>query len=924
MAIIIPDIKREYIYLEATEADKDKQFEQCRTDNKEAAWAGIGTGELDSEYQPSPVKEPDYYMEYCSSDDYDYLKDYRLVWGYGIGIIEQDVICSLITGEHLAEGTEACDTYVTQNADGENIDWKRGIWLKFSGNRNISPGKIGEVILPERIISLKDLCTVLTPKDEVVVEGFNTNNIINMDNMFGKESYFDYRYYIISDFNFDSAKTLNYAFKRVHFVNFPYNINNKNLGGKSLFESAICDNEVTEVNMKLYSRMFYSSGIIINDDFIFNDTDTDITLAFAYSTIDNFPIINFSNATNANNGLFSDIRIINNTTDKTLNLTTYINPERDSTNNHFLSSNNKIILHIISPINEVINYGRALIELSNSTIIFDTIFIYNKFKLYNNFGIYDTNSDNCTIFSIRCQNITCIGTINGTLIGKLNYNNRKTFNDNSNIKIIQDDLNYSDLKKITTDDYIILPFFMLYNNRNNYYNENIKINLNIFDFGDSQIIGNLFYYPNYGRNINTIEGNIDITVNIDKPIIIIGRYFNSITINNTSEDNILIYNKNIVNLAEDLYDYIFNVNTENDIEQYGHCYWINTNNDILSYNNNIIKINKCNTLHFHGSDYLYFENISIYMYDCTKLSIDYDNVNTSFRGNIYLLSNLKLQIESKNHYDNTIINYGNITFLNIEDKNKTVMFPILYNTVNKYYCMYWGKFMDYPLSVLLNSNRVIFSNPYECTYINDVDENNININILGFDNDGINLDLSEFTLNIDSLDNVTSVSYDTNFIGKYMIDDSIVSNLKINNINILNVYRNGADGFRLNNIESNNLNINLNNNDNTFSLLIGDLMNLTKLTISDFNGYITTYLEHKTNIENLLFSNVRLYNTDLKSLDKLTQESINSIVNSSNYRSGYTLIINTIPFQYITDEQKQALVTAGVTLVEYIPTETTE
>lgn len=750
MAIIIPDIKREYIYLEATEADKDTQFEQCMADNKEAAWAGIGTGELDSEYQPSPIKEPDYYMEYCSSDDYDYLKDYRLIWGYGIGIIEQDVICSLITGEHLAEGTEACDIYTTENANGENINWKRGIWLKFSGNRNISPARIREVILPERIISLKDLCTILTSKDEVVVEGFNTNNIINMDNMFGKESYFDYRYYIISDFNFDNAKTLNYAFKRAHFVNFPYNINNKNIGGKSLFESAICDNEVTEVNMKLYSKMFFSSGIIINDNFIFNDTDADITFAFAYSTIDNFPIINFSNATNANNGLFSDIRIINNTTDKTLNLTTYINPERDSTNNYFLSSDDEITLHIISPINEVINYGIALIKLSNSTIIFDTIFIYNKFKLYNNFGSYDGNDDNCTIFSMDCQNITCIGTINGTLIGRLNYYNNKMFNDNSNIKIIQDDLNYSDLKKITTDDYIILPFFMLYKNRNNYDNEDIKINLNIFDFRDSQIIGNLFYYPNYGRNINTIEGNIDITVNIDKPIIIIGRYFNSIMINNTSEDNILIYNKNIVNLAEDLYDYILKVNTENDIEQYGHCYWINTNNDILSYNNNTIKIKKCNTLHFHGSDDLYFQNISIYMYDCTKLSIDYNNVNTFFRGDIYLLSNLKLQIESKNHYDYTTINYGNIRFLNIEDENETVMFPILYNTTNKYYCMYYGKFIDYPLSVLFNSTPAVFSNPYECTYINDVDENNINIDTLGFNNRGINLDLSEFTLNIDS------------------------------------------------------------------------------------------------------------------------------------------------------------------------------
>ena len=522
-----------------------------------------------------------------------------------------------------------------------------------------------------------------------------------------------------------------------------------------------------------------------------------------------------------------------------------------------------------------------------------------------------------------CRNITCIGTINGTLIGRLNYNNYKMFNDNSNIKIIQDDLNYSDLKKITINDYIILPFFMLYDN-GRYYDDNIKINLNIFDFEDSQIIGNLFYTYSRGFIINTIEGNIDITVNIDKPIIIIGRYFNSITVNNISEDNILIYNKNIVNLAEDLYDYILKVNTENDIEQYGHCYWIDTNNDILSYNCSTIKINKCNILHFHGNDYSSFDNISIYIYDCTKLSIDYNNVNAFFRGNIYLLSNLKLQIESKNHYNYTTINYGNITFLNIEDENETVMFPILDNTVNKYYCMYYGKFIDYPLSVLLNSNRVIFSNPYECTYINDIDETNININTLGFNNNGINLDLSEFTLNIDSLQNVNDGAYNITFIGKSMIDDSIISNLKINNINILNISANGTNGFRLNNIESDNLNINFNNNDDSFLLLIGDLMNLTKITISDFNGYITTYLEHKTNIENLLFSNVRLYNTDLKSLDKLTQESINSIVNSSNYRSGYTLTINTIPFQYITDEQKQALVTAGVTLVEYIPTETTE
>ena len=155
MDIIIPDITREYIYLEATEADKDKQFEQCKADNKEAAWAGIGTRELDSEYQPSPIKEPDYYMEYCSSDDYDYLKDYRLIWGHNIGIIEQDVICSLSTGEHLVEGKDACDTYATENVDGENINWKRGIWLKFSGNRNVK-----KLYYPKELLVLK-ICVLL-------------------------------------------------------------------------------------------------------------------------------------------------------------------------------------------------------------------------------------------------------------------------------------------------------------------------------------------------------------------------------------------------------------------------------------------------------------------------------------------------------------------------------------------------------------------------------------------------------------------------------------------------------------------------------------------------------------------------------------------------------------------------------------------
>lgn len=190
--VVIPEIKHEYIRQVDTETTKDSWFDECIADNKEAAWAGIGTSENDSQYQPAPNVEPDYYMQYCSSDDYDYLKDYRLIWGYGIGIIEQDVICSLSTGEHLAEGKDACDTYATENAAGENTDWKRGTWIKFSGNRNVSPTRIGEVILPERVISLKDLCVALN-LDSITECDFylpieTNDSILNITNLCGQKS----------------------------------------------------------------------------------------------------------------------------------------------------------------------------------------------------------------------------------------------------------------------------------------------------------------------------------------------------------------------------------------------------------------------------------------------------------------------------------------------------------------------------------------------------------------------------------------------------------------------------------------------------------------------------------------------------------------------------------------------------------------
>ena len=923
MALTLPELKHEYIFQLDTEETKNSVFDQCREEAKEAAYSTFGTNQNDAEYQPSPIKDPDYMMDYCTSDGHDYLKDYRLIWGYGIGIIEQDVICSLTTGEHLAEGTEACDTYEAENAAGENTDWKRGTWIKFSGNRNVSPTRIREVVLPDYIISLKDLCVALTSTDEVVVEGFNTNNIINMDNMFGKESSSNYRYYIISDFNFDSAKTLNYAFKCAHFVNFPYDINNRNIGGISLFERVRIDNDVTEVNMKLYSNMFYNFYPPINNKFVFEDCDKDISFAFCYANIDDFPIINFTNVTYSCNQLFYRITVLNPDNIKTLNLSSYVNPER-SFDDYFIQSSDSINIRITFPNVEIINKGAPFISLSDSTIIFDNILIYNKIKPNTRISGFESNANIITFFSFNCTNITCIGTINGAAIGRINSElYGKLFTDSSKIKIIQDDLTYNDLKEFINynNDFDVMPLFFLYNNYSQHDNT-VNFNIDVLDFSESQIIGNLFYSYNYRyTNVNITNDSIDIVVDINKPILILGRYFKNITINNTSIDNILIGGNNNINLYYDLYDYVLKVNTENIVELYSDCYYIDTNNDVLSYNN-FFKINKANNINYNTLYRYDHTDSNITIRNCNKFIINYSDTDI-MSGIINIPSNFKLNIEV-NPYLSNLIKYGNVTFLNIDNENDTVSFPNLTNVTDEYTLRYYGRFIDYPLSVLLNSELVYFANPYNCTYINDITETEINIHELAYSNYGINIDLSNFNINIEYT-NIKGTYND--LLGSSMID-TISPNLKVNNITFLDYDYSGSGTAKLylQYIESNNLIINFDINRYCY-LYLYDLPNLHKFTINNFYGSIyANNFNYQNNINVLLLGNNNIIDDflNLSAFDKLTQESINSIVTPSNYRSGATLTINTIPFQYITEEQKQALTNAGVTLVEYIPTETTE
>lgn len=71
MNIDVNPFKSEYVHYTDTEEHKDELIQQAVDDGKEACYVGYGTGELNSDYQPSPIKDSDYYMRYCNSDDYD-------------------------------------------------------------------------------------------------------------------------------------------------------------------------------------------------------------------------------------------------------------------------------------------------------------------------------------------------------------------------------------------------------------------------------------------------------------------------------------------------------------------------------------------------------------------------------------------------------------------------------------------------------------------------------------------------------------------------------------------------------------------------------------------------------------------------------------------------------------------------------------
>ena len=327
MEINVPTLHHDYVYFTDTEQSKNNIIQQAIDDNKEACYVGYGTGQLNSKYQPSPVKDPDYYMQYCNSDNYDYLKDYRLIWGYGIGISETEIIINIDTGEHLAEGTEACDSYVAP----EGVNTKRGIWLQFTGTTLINPSVIPSVNLPDYVISIKNLTNSLSSAN-IDIEQFNTENIINWDNAFSNK--------IVSfkDFTFDlnNCRSMNSTFNAsrisncindktidFNFINVPENIIANNcfnqstvnnnihtlltnyIGGTGMFQNTnnIDAIDFTNCKLTLYSSMFYYNYMHY---FVLDITDSefkcDTILENVFKNIytNCFPKINFSNVEKIN------------------------------------------------------------------------------------------------------------------------------------------------------------------------------------------------------------------------------------------------------------------------------------------------------------------------------------------------------------------------------------------------------------------------------------------------------------------------------------------------------------------------------------------------------------------------------------------------------------------------------------------------
>ena len=590
MNIDVNPFKSEYVHYTDTEEHKDELIQQAVDDGKEACYVGYGTGELNSDYQPSPIKDSDYYMRYCNSDDYDYLKDYRLVWGYGIGIVEVDVIINADTGEHLAEGTEACDAYVAP----EGVNYKRGIWLRFTGTRNNRPNNIQEVVLPKEIISIKNLTLALTLNNNTI-KGFNSENIITWENAFKNTNcvYDTYKYDLSSTVNmkalFNNATanlskvTWFNAKKDIDVTNCFYNVKGFstpiiNIDTYLKGENFILSNDSLAKNISFNNVKFIIGSNFIrinrtnNDTVEFNNCSA-LTEENVSNALDNFYNINidYSNLLNSDSFyLLTNTNFIDNNIN--IDISTALNASI-----YGIINFNNLIFNSELNLNVIVNENETYIKFIQLFINYLTTNGLFNINIVNTFNHGDVNNlFSGTNFITGQQNIKIIGTFSGAnIINKLNLIKPENVNITYICSTINDNAN-SYYKNCT-----VLCFDEFNENINSIIN-NINIvgtaNYNIFSCINAikykkfnielplQEINNKYYLFNYAIINCNLYGDYIEKNNYES--------YNctAIKINNTPDFNFKLYNS---------IDYIYtNGNIEMNLatENYSNCFIDKVNN----------------------------------------------------------------------------------------------------------------------------------------------------------------------------------------------------------------------------------------------------------------------------------------------------------------------------------------------------------
>ena len=976
MALTLPELKHEYIFQLDTEETKNSVFDQCREEAKEAAYSTFGTNQNDAEYYPSPVKDPDYLMDYCTSDGHDYLKDYRLIWGYGIGIIEQDVICSLTTGEHLAEGKDACDTYAAENAAGENTDWKRGTWIKFSGNRNVSPTRIGEVILPDYVISLKDLCAAINPTSECLFEFFKIDEtklptLLNISNLCAQKA--NIKVNITEDNCIaTSVIDMSYAFANVSFTE--TSLVNRFLGSVAgclpNMNHGFYNATVYTENTPMYTdgdgcdltSMFEGATINVDNDENLYTVDTyigkatfknvvgvnlsvhnckcqeDVSECFYGSKLTNITNVNFSNAKNLQE-MFCNITLIDE--EVNLDLSTVVEHDddiEDRFSNFFSTNSQNKTINITAPDCKL--KGLSIFTFYNSNInVTNTLhyYDYDDVKITDTTFIYDRQRQYRPCFILNnCKSVN--GNFNGTSLFYIN-----TTIEQCNITVSSKTLNKDELVNL----FSIIPdrksFIMpcIFYISNGYTNINtILSGLNIDNF----------YFPNnifYG--INNDYDNTDFIINKNNKEYCIT--------NNSNVCNCTIKSNNAIIHYRYLYKYTgyltefehsVNIESDNEINIDGIMVTGSTHRTLISYNipnGNLvftryddsvkeyqvkleILFNNINTIDFTNL------NLAVSHTGYNYIRIKANKINTIKKNNGTSIDEYDLDteeivvvIKTDNNFNYIFDNNDYIPSLVVRSYNedKLINYPIFNNGgYTKSYLI--GQFNNTPLSDYIIRN--IYNTNLELTpyiygktieqIVDDIESEDVivdrTINDL--------LGLLEFKLygNFNHNFKIINDAY-LRYIGG--IDNKYLHCNKFD----VNVIKSGSTGtdFYYYYMDYINSNINCDSFDLISYLRLYNCNNCTDCNIEyNYNVYNVLIDDLSNNIQNLSLNFVIVSTCNLSYLDKLTQESLNNIINPSNYRSGAILTINTIPFQYITDEQKQALTDAGVTLVEYIPTETTE